>query len=850
MSTAEAAVALGVTERTVRRAIARGELKADKQGSSYRISGEEVERYAVQLAQQVRPAAMARTSELAPPDQYLTPLPVPLSSFVGREAIRERLKASLLDPHVRIVTLTGPGGVGKSRLSIATATSLASTFPDGVVYVALAAVAQPDLVIPTVADALGVQEVAGRDREQQVNVFLRHKRLLLLLDNFEQILDAAPAVARLAAEAARLKVLVTSRAPLRIRGEHELPVPPLDLAREQATPDELMASDAGRLFIVRAREHQPSLIVDDTSAPLIADICARLDGLPLAIELAAARVNVLPPPLLHRQLQHRLPLLTDGPRDMPLRHVTMRDAIAWSYDLLSPESQRLFRRLSVFVGGWTLDAAEAVGLGNVDGAAKSAVSAREVSPETVAHLASLVDQSLVTVETGGDGESRYRMLETIREFARERLEPDEEQAVRSAHARYFLDLAWSLRPLVNTLSTWAPLDRLTAHDGNLRAALQWFEADGQATDFARMVSACYTFMFARSHFREAEHWLDRAVATSNLLPDVGRALLMVAFAELLMVKGRFAQAITVFVEAIPLMRVISGPLDLALALVSSGAALNYDGKYREGEDHLREALTLVRTLDAGRLAAAIAARALANLSVSARGCGDLDEATVRAEEAYRLCQENDLELAASRTLMDLGDIAKDRGDIARAVPIYLACIEHVGERGELRLVAGGLSGIASGAAAWGQDRSALLLFGAASALRERIGFEMLLPVDTLALDQDLAALYARLGQQEAGAILREGRALSLVEAFAVAATVMPPGASPPLSGDGALGQLTPRQRDVLRLLVLSRTDREIAEELFLSQRTVNGHVRAILTKLGARTRRDAIAQFRDRAAMS
>jgi predicted ATPase len=252
-------------------------LRAIKQGASYRISSEDVDRYAARLEQHAVPEAVADHGELPAPDQFLSPLPVPPSSFVGREASQAALTALLLDPAARIVTLTGPGGVGKSRLSQATATSLARAFPDGVVYVALAAITDPDLVMPAIADALAIQEMADRDRDRQVIDFLREKRLLLLLDNFEQILDAAPVIARLAAAAAELKVLITSRAPLHITGEHELSVPPLDLAGEQATPDELMATDAGRLFVVRARQHQPSLVVDETTAPLIADICARLD---------------------------------------------------------------------------------------------------------------------------------------------------------------------------------------------------------------------------------------------------------------------------------------------------------------------------------------------------------------------------------------------------------------------------------------------------------------------------------------------------------------------------------------------------------------------------------------------
>ena len=255
LSTTEAAAQLGVTERTVRRAIARGDLPATRQGGGYRIHRHDLSRY---MARHERrsPSSELPPLELAPPDHYLAPLPTPLSSFIGREAIQANICRLLVDPSVRLVTLTGPGGVGKTRLSIAAAASISEQFADGVVFVALAAVTQRDQVIPTIAEALGIQEIAGRDRNAQVRAFLRERRLLLVLDNFEQIIDAAPDMAALAGAAPGVTMLVTSRAPLRVNGEHECQVPPMAVARQQATQDEVLASDAGQLFAARAREHQ------------------------------------------------------------------------------------------------------------------------------------------------------------------------------------------------------------------------------------------------------------------------------------------------------------------------------------------------------------------------------------------------------------------------------------------------------------------------------------------------------------------------------------------------------------------------------------------------------------------
>ena len=855
LSTGEAAKELGVTERTVRRAIARGELAASRRGGGYRIDSQELARFAAQAELSAAPRPAPSVTLLPAPEQTFAPLPTPLSSFIGREAEQAALTALLVDPTVRLVTLTGPGGVGKTRLAIAGAEAVRERYPDGIVFVALAAISQPEMVLPAIAEALGLQEVAGRDRRAQVRAFLRGKRLLLVLDNFEQILAAAPEAARLAAEASDLTILVTSRAALRVGGERVFPLSPMALARKSASPNEIATSDAAQLFVARAREHDASFTLDAIAAPHVADICAHLDGLPLAIELAAARVNVLPPRQLRMHLEQRLPLLTGGARDAPQRHATMRDAIAWSYSLLGPEEQRLFRRLAVFVGGCTLDAAERVAH---DGAWL----------RTLDLLTSLVDQSLLKRETGLAGETppsgrgglggewgppsgrgglgeepRYRMLETVREYGLGRLETDEEAAARSLHAHFFLDLAWALRPLANTRATRAPLDRLEADVDNLRAALDWLDARGEPADFVRLVVACYPFLFARSHFREAERWLDRAMTKSCQAADADHARLMIGAAELLMVKGQFSRANAAFVETLPLIRAMGESLDLAMALISSGAALNYDGRYVEGEAHLREALSLTEAIDDATLRAAVATRALANLSISARGQGDLAAAAANAEDAHHFSHANALDLAEIRILADLGDIAKDQGDYDLAATRYLASLEQTSERGEMRSIAEVLSGMASVATAWGHYRAALLLLGAATTLRERIGYGMLLPVDAARFDRDHAALRESLGEQEAMAILTEGHALPLAEAIGIAAAVTPADGLP-ASGAASTRELTPRERNVLRLLAESRTDREIAEVLYLSPRTVSWHVGAILGKLGATSRRDAIALAR------
>jgi non-specific serine/threonine protein kinase len=858
LSTREAAAALGVSEQAVRQAIARGALAAARRGRAWCIRQDELARYAQRRQGPGSTQSQGRIVALPVPATAPT-VPVPGSRFVGREAELAALVALLADPGERVVTLTGPGGIGKTRLALAAAAAAVARFPDGVFFVDLAAIAQARSVLPAMAQAVGLREQGGRDRMVQLAAILRGKRALLILDNCEHVLEAAPDVARLLAAAPETTVLATSRAPLRIGGERVLPTPPLTLAAGDADPAALMASDAGRLFVERARGHDPAFVLDRESAPLIADICARLDGLPLAIELAAARVRLLPPRLLRDRLEPRLLLLTHGARDAPVRLSTMRDAIAWSYDLLSAEEQRLFRWLAVFAGGATLEAAEwVVGVGSavledetapVDPAVLPPPPNTQDPPSTTLdRLGALVDHSLLSRDLGPDGQPRLRMLETIREFGLERLAADaaEEAALRAAHARYFLRFAQSLRPVVLRLATRETFDRLAADAANLRAATIWLADRGDPADLAGMVAACYLFWYAAGHVRETETWLERALARNDQVPAIERARLLNGRAELLMVRGESDKANALFAEALALLRDAGATVDRALALIAYGASLNFAGSYAAGETVLGEGLALTEAIVDRSERIAAAGDALSNLSDSARGLGNLDLAAARGEEALRRYESQRLEQSELRVLTTLGSIARDQGRYRLAVERYLTCLARNGEDGEVRLIATDLEGIASAAAAWGQSRTALLLFGAAGALRERAGIPMSLPVDAARVERDVATLRETLGAAAADALLCEGRGLPLTEAMRIAATLhgLTAAEASPRRGPGPA--LTRRERQVLDLLAKGLTDREIAERLFLSPRTVNWHVRAILAKLGATSRGDAVSQARVR----
>ncbi len=837
VSTREAAAALGISEQAVRQAIARGTLAAGKRGRAYRIRRDELDRDA-QRRLGLRPA-QPRGKLVALPIPVPGPaLPMPATRFVGRVAELATLVALLEDPTERLITVTGPGGIGKTRLALAAATAVRDRFLDGVYFVDLAPVTQPQMAIPAVAQSLGLREQPGRDQRAQIATFLKDKRILLVLDNVEQILEAAADVAWIVARAPEPSVLVTSRAPLRVGGERVLPVPPLSLAGVAAAPDEVLAADAVRLFVERVRGHDPGFTIDAESAPMIADICARLDGLPLAIELAAARSRLLSPRQLRDRLERRLPLLTHGARDAPARQRAMRDAIVWSYDLLDFHEQRCFRRLAVFAGGCTFDAAASVLRAGNGAGPGDALAADVMEP-----IGALVDQSLLTPERGPDGESRFRMLETIREFGLERIGADEETAARSAHAHYFLTFAQALRPLSNARATRAPHDRLAADDANLRAALVWFADRGRHADAAAMVAACWVYWYVTGQLHEAEGWLNHALRRLDEASAPDRARLSIARAELLMIKGESANAESAFATALPLMRMAGDPFDLTLALIAYGASLNYGGKYAEAELHLHEASNLAESLEDPALRAATAGLAQSNLSNSARGQGDPKGAAARSEQALRWFRGRQFDLAEARALVDLADTVKDLGDHRAAAEYYQTSVAQIGERGELRHVSDALTGIACCATAWGQHRTALVLFGAADAVRERTGVGMMLPIDAVLVDHDRAALRGSVDDREFETALAEGRALPLAEAIALAMAVTPDGRDPPISA-APPKRLTRREREILGLLAKSFTDREIAEHLFLSPRTVSWHVRAILAKLEVATRRDAIARAR------
>ncbi len=761
-------------------------------------------------------------------------LPVPLTSFVGREREIAAAASALRVDGIRLLTLTGPGGVGKTRLAVRVAKELIDDFLDGVWFVSLATVDDPSLIAATVATAIGVREVAGRPIVDGLQAFLRGKHALLILDNFEHVLKAAPLVTDLLATCAQLTVLVTSRATLRLSGEHDLAVPPFavpDIGRLPSL-EALHTEPAVRLFIDRARAARDDFALTVENAATVARICNRLDGLPLAIELAAARSKFLPPQALLNRLEQRLPLLTGGPRDAPTRLRTMREAIAWSHDLLSEEEQTLFRRLGVFVGGFTLEAAGSV--------------TQEPGVDVFAGVAALVDQSLVRRLDTVAGEPRFWMLEIVREFGLERLRASgEEPAIRARHATYFLARAeeantifWGRRP-----GSWRA--RLEPDLANLRAALAWFIERGDGERALRLAAALEPAWWILCHQTEGRRWLRQALALRAGVPMTVVVAALVVAGRIAGVQGDHAESLARGREALELAQraglptadavyllgfFACNPTDPALgsdaaALASFEVAL---AAYRADEEPVRRVQTLNRIAEI----------------VLRCPLPDLERVRGQYEEALTLSRAVGHTTGAAEALRGLADVARRDGDLATAAARYregMVLYAATAHPWGIAMVFEDLAMLASDVGAAEQAAS---LFGTASYLRDELALpvpEAERPVYDAAVDRVRAAL----GAERFDAVWADARsrdtneAVAAAEAWVTGLEQAQPTATPGNTVDTA--GLSPREREVLHLLAAGMSDREIAAALAISYRTVTNHVGSILAKLDVPTRTAAVA---------
>jgi predicted ATPase/DNA-binding CsgD family transcriptional regulator/transcriptional regulator with XRE-family HTH domain len=934
-------------------------LPADQRAELMRASRSDLDDGADQLARPGTPRSDGRS--VAPSHSNL---PASATSLIGRErdvaAVRERL----LQPNVRLLTLTGPGGTGKTRLALAVATSLADAFADGVHFVDLSPNRDPALVHATIAHALGIRDAGDQPLLDTLRFYLQSRCLLLVLDNFEQVLDAATLVADLLAKYPALKIAATSREPLRLSWEYVWPVPPLALppATDAADLNLIAASSAVALFVERARATRPDFSLTDENARLVAEICARLDGLPLAIELAAARVSLLPLTAIHARLQQRLSLLTGGPRDAPVRHHTLRTAIAWSYSLLTHAEQAAFRRLSIFVGGFTLEAADAVEAGGDSGIHLSSVPDTQYRAhrlDVLDRLQSLVDKSLLHSEVTSRGEPRFRMLETIREFGLEQLSVSGElDAIQERHAQFFVRLAEEADRNFGERIEVGWLDRLEAEHDNLRAVLEWsLAAPDRAEVGARLASAMRYLWITRGHFSSGRAWYERILARADamaLAPPALARLLWVA-AQLARFQGDYEAAASFSDRGIALGRDLAGATELARCLAVRGMVACQQAQYAlahsvldEGLDLAREisdeyafvwilAISSILTYTEGDYARArscgeeslrifrkrrelwgiataldtlggVAARqgqyhlaqsfheeslaanqilgfkssialSLANLGHVARALGDDHAARARYADSLQIYREIGDRRGTALVLGNLGVLARRAGDLDRARGYLSESLAAARAVGDQRLTAATLNHLASlvlargdtpaAAANWaeslrlsaalqdkrgiaralegcasllitaGRLEPAMELCALADALLDSLGARRS-PADQATFDELCARLQTALGPAWSGLIdpILGDLDLDQIAGRAVALLEAPPGPQThqPARSESDTQSLSRREREIAVLVAGGLTNRAIAEQLVIAERTAETHVSNVLAKLGLETR--------------
>jgi predicted ATPase/DNA-binding CsgD family transcriptional regulator len=765
-------------------------------------------------------------------------VPVPLTPLLGREHEVAALRELVRRTDVRLVTCVGPAGVGKTRLALHLARDVEPHFADGIAVVSLASIRDPHLVLPTIAQSLQRPPTA-----EALIDYLADKHSLLVLDNFEQVIAAAPLLIDLMATCPDLKVLVTSREALRVRGEYEFPVPPL-------APPEAIS-----LFAQRAHAIQPSIVLDDTLAPTIEAICRRLDCLPLAIELAAARVKVFPPAFLLTRLAHRLQVLSSGPRDLPARQQTLRSALAWSYELLSPGDQRVFRRLGVFASGCTLEAAE------------------QVAPvDASSSAASLIDKNLLRQIVQVDGEPRLLMLETMREYALEQLAlSGESDAMERTHAGYYCSLAEYAEAHLLGSDVRAWLDRLEREHDNLRQALGWALQQRDADLAQRLSGALWRFWFLRGHLSEGRGWLEAALAlqgasisiiTAKALSGAGylataqsdyaraeilcadalriaeelgdersRALALFGLANTCNWGRDYGQARSLFEASLAIYRTLNDHWGIASTLAYLGNVLYFHAEYATARRHFDEALTLFRTMGQEWGIA---------FTLYGRGLVAVNQRDPKAAQQYLEESQNRLRQLGDRrglirAVTGLAMVACEQDRMIEARALLLEAMRLTREVGDQWSMTATLDVMAGLCARRKEAQLAARLCGAAEALRDSLG----VPLAPALRDQREPTLLLIRSQLSRAALERawsEGRSLAPEAACSLFETtklgIVVKGTS--------LDALTAREIEVVRLVAEGLTDAAIAEHLVISIRTVHAHLRSIYSKLDVTTRTGAV----------
>jgi predicted ATPase/DNA-binding CsgD family transcriptional regulator len=750
-------------------------------------------------------------------------LPVATTPLFGRDAELALLDDALTAPDSRLITLTGPPGVGKTRLALAAAA--AARFRDGIVFVDLTTVRDPDLVPQEVTRALGLDDAPGRPLVDRVAAAVAGRHLLLVVDNVEHVIDAAPALAAPLAACPRLRLLVTSRERLRVQGEREFPVSPLTLPApdDLADPERLAATPSIAMLLHRVRGFQPDFALTKANAASVAEICTRLDGLPLALELAAARLNLFTPGELTFRLRHRMRLLTSGARDGTPRHRTLRAALVWSHDLLGPDERALFRRSSVFVGGWSLDAAQQVG---------------DV-PDVVDSIGSLVEKSLVR-RRDRHGTTEFTMLESLREYATELLaEHGEEDATRNRHCRYYATVAARIEAQIGTDAETASVDAVAADQANLRAAFEYAAANGRADLALALASALGWFCYTRGHLGEGLTTVRRALAMAGDDPVQPPGPTMASALQLAGVLS-FARGELDRVEAcLDHVERIGDQRHAAMSSAFRGHLARVRGDPTAAAAHHDRTRALYEEL--GNADGVAWSRYDLGLL---RRRDDPEEAAEHLREALTRFRDSGYAWAIGCAGWALATVELRRGRVDEATALVTEALDRFETVADSRGLAQCLEAAAGIACERTAHGPAGELLGAAAALRERLAAP--LPDEDRGQHHAVTQRVRRaLGPNGADAARRAGRELSTAEALALARHIgWPTGEH--AEADAArpaepVSPLTPRERQVAGLIAAGRTNRQIGRALGISEKTTEVHVHHIIGKLGARCRSEVAA---------